>query len=266
MKYIYMILSIALCFFIYSDISFPNGGTLPKDGNAISMQIGRSMRMYDDDITNLDHMYNGTFADTTKWDLTDSLSIAGGKLVYTETDTSATVSTATMAGDSLLVAVRDSQVLRFYYDVIVDSAVVGGVVIAWIDGLCDSTALSLVAGTSKYVTVTTGLTGSDSSFVFNIQPDTLVTRADFSFDNFKLTSYYTSPVAIANTASVTLSVPDDTIELIIDSNETDIQLTVGEAYYLVDTPITIPILEVDTLKIYNGSGGAASVSFYFLNL
>lgn len=240
--------------------------SLPTDGNGRSIQEYRSFRMYGDDDDALNHMYNGTFADTTKWDVTDSLSITGGKLVYTETDTSATISTATMDADSMLVAIRNAQDLIFYYDVVIDSAVVGGTVIAWIDGICDSTALTLTAGTDKYVSITTGTSATDSSFVFHIQPDTLVTRADFSFDNFELRGYYESPVSISNGSDITLTVPDDTYTITIDSDGTDIKVEVGSSYYLTETPITIPTLGHTTIKIANDSGGTASVSFYFSTL
>jgi hypothetical protein len=240
--------------------------SLPTDGNGRSIQVYRTIRLYDDDNDVLDHMYNGTFADTTRWNLTDSLSISGGSLVYTETDTIGTASTASIEADSLSVAIRNNQSLIFYYDVAIDSAVVGGTVIAWIDGICDSTALSLTAGTDKYVSITTGSSATDSSFVFHIQPDTLVTRADFSFDNFELRGYYESPVSISNGSDITLTVPDDTYTITIDSDGTDIKVEVGSSYYLTDTPITIPTFGHTTIKIANDSGGTASVSFYFSTL
>lgn len=237
--------------------------SLPTDGNGRSIQVYRTIQLYDDDNDVLDHMYNGTFADTTRWDLTDSLSISGESLVYTETDTLATASTATMDADSMTVAIRNSQSLIFYYDVIIDSAVVGGTVIAWIDGICDSTELSLTTGKDKSVSITTGTSATDSSFVFHIQPDTLVTRADFRFGNFELRGYYESPVSISNGSDITLTVPDDTYQITIDSNGTDIKIEIGSAYYLVDSPITIPTFGHSTVKIANDSGGTANVSFYF---
>ena len=268
MKKILIMLLVLLPLILLGEIDNTTGGRLPRDSNGSAIQLGNSIRLYDADSEALEHMYNGTFVDTTRWDLTDSLSISGGKLVYTETDTLGTASTATMAGDSLLVAVRDTQVLRFYYDVTVDSTVVSdstiteSTIIAWIDGLCDSTALSLVAGTSKSVIVTVGASGSDSSFVFHIDPDTTVTRADFSFDNFKLLGYYESPISILTGASATITVPDNAVSLYIDPATADVKITIGASYFITSTAMTIPVLGHDTITITDVAGGSV-VSFYF---
>lgn len=260
MKKIFIIITILLVALLSSDIT--TGGILPRDRNGTAIQIARTIRMYDDDNDVLDHMYNGTFADTTRWDLTDSLSISGGGLVYTETDTSATASTATMDADSMSVAIRNAQSLIFYYDVTIDSAVVGGTVIAWIDGICDSTALSLVAGTDKSVSITTVAAATDSNFVFHIKPDTLVTRADFTFDNFELRGYYESPITLATTASATITVPDNAISIVIDSAAADIEIVIGSAYFIVDEMITLPVDKIDTVTITDVSGGSV-ISYYF---
>ena len=264
MKYIYMILTIALCFLIYSDISFPEGGTLPKDGNAISMQIGRSMRMYDDDITALEHLDENTFVTHTNWDVTNDIVDSGGNLTWTWADGDA--STATQVNADMALVTRNTQTMRLTYTVSIGTALAGGNVAAWISGICDSTALDITVGVAKTLSITTKDTASVSDFVINIDPDANVSAGVVSIDNVYLTSYFISPVAIANTASVTLTVPDDTIELIIDSDSTEVQITIGGAHFLTDVPITLPILEHESIKIYNGSGGAASVSFYFLNL
>jgi hypothetical protein len=262
MKKLMVILLSLILIGLVATNSISSSGRLPKDGNTRAIQSGRYFQMYDGSITGLEHLDENTLATHANWDVTNDFTDASGYAEWTWVDTDP--STLTQVNADMALAVRDNQSLLLTYDVAAPTAVAGGTVTAWISGICDSTAISIVAGTGKTQTITSGASASSADFVLNVEADGDVSAGKLRFDNLYLTSYYESPVTIANGADITLTTPTNAIEIIVDSYGTDIKIEIGSAYYTINTLTVLPCNALETIKIANDSGSTATVYFRYV--
>ena len=260
MKKILIMLLVLLPLLLLGEINNTTGGRLPRDSNGSAIQLGKNIRLYDDDIAALEHLDENTFATHVNWDMTNDIVDSGGNLTWTWADGDA--STATQVNADMVLATRNLQAMRLTYTVSIDTALAGGSVAAWISGICDSTALDITVGTSKTLSITTGAAASAADFVINIDPDGDVSAGVVSIDNVYLTSYYESPISILTGASATITVPDNAVSLYIDPATADVKITIGTSYFITSTAMTIPVLGHDTITITDVAGGSV-VSFYF---
>jgi hypothetical protein len=260
MKKLFLLI-IAIMFIATVSAEIKMDGRLPRDGNRIGVQSGRSIRLYDAAQTALEHLDENTFATHANWDVTNDLVDSGGDVEWTWVDDVASTLTQVNADQALVV--RNVQSLILTYDVTQSVVIAGGTVTANLTGICASTALDLTVGTDKTVAITTGAAASSADFVLTVKADGDVTAGTIQFDNFYLTSYYESPLSIATAGEVILTVPDNAVELIVDPKGTEIKVEVGSAYYIIDTAHPIPCSGSTIIKIGNDSGGTATVNFYF---
>jgi hypothetical protein len=252
-----LLVSVLFC----QDVNMLNRNSqLPRDGNRKAVQSARYLRLYDDDITAVEYLNENELTTHAKWDVTNDIDDSGGNATWTWADGDA--STLTQSNANMLLQVRDNQVLQLTYEVSFSVPIAGGSGYAYVTVVCDSTAITLTEGSNAVSVVSNG-SGSSGDFVINIDPDDNVTAGVFSIDDIYLTGYYESPLTIANGSSVTLTVPENAVEIIVDSYGTDISYEVGSQYFQMNTLRVIPCSGVSEIKISNSSGVTATVFFYF---
>ena len=235
-------------------------GHLPRARTKV-IQSGRYIQLYGGDNTALEYLNENTFATHTSWTGTNDIVDSGGDAEWTWAD--AVASTLTQPSDSTVTDIRNGQSLLFTYDVAQSVIVAGGRVTATITGICASTSLDLTPGTGKTVSITTGTAASAADFVLTVKADSDVSAGIIQFDNFYLTSYYESALTIATGSDVTLTVPDNAVEIIINPNGTEVTYKIGGNTFLFDSAHPFPCSGIETIKIGNDSGGTATVYFYF---
>ena len=239
-----------------------NSGKLSKDANGESIQAGRSWQMYSNAITALEHLDENDFATYADWatggtgaDFVDT----GGNATWTF-DQVAEGSTLTQANAGMLVSVRDVQVLQLKYTVAMRTPVAGTAVTVAASGICASTTLPQTAGTHEVDILTTSAGGD---FVITVTSGASTSAGVLVFDDIYLTSKYESPLTIATGSDVTLTVPSEAVELIVDSGGTAIKIENGSCYYSLTATHPIGCSGTETITIANDSGGDATVYFYY---
>ena len=258
-RYLIWLFIIAVCLLSAEIVT---GGKLPTDRNGNAIQLGTTIRLYDNDNTNIEHIDENTFITHVNWDTVEEFDDTEKNARWIWADTLGVVSSLTQVNADMLIATRNGQNLLLTYDVAIPTPLVGGEIITWISGICDSLTLDVEVGTGKTLAITTKNTASVSDFVITIDPDTLVSAGVIIFDNLYLTAYAESPMTLTTGASETLTIPDNAVSIYIDPATVDIKVTIGTAYFITSTPVTIPVSELGTITISDVAGGSV-VSFYF---
>jgi hypothetical protein len=253
MKYRIIFLILLFAVFLLSARS------LPKDGNGVSIQVGRGIQLYDDSTTGAEHLSENTLDTHVNWDVTNDLVDTDSILVWTWVDTAA--STATQTNADLYRKVKNTETLYLTYTVTVDT-LAGGSVSIWASGICDSTAMTSTAGTHTATIVTVASGADTADFVINIQSDEDVTQGVINIDNIYLKGTYNSPVTIPAGVTVTLEIPTRAVEVYIQPyNGQELQIINGSNYYSIWDIHTFPCTTDSSISIKNP--GAAEITIYF---
>lgn len=261
MKKLVLVLTIMMIIVVASAKIDKLTGRLALDGNNKAIQSGISWRMYDDDQEALEHLDENTFATHANWDVTNDLDDDSLSVRWTWVD--AVASTLTQVNADQALAVRNAQDLLLTYTIYDSTAIAGGTVDCWITGICDSLDMNITAGVGKTLAITTVAAASTADFVIHVQADASVTAGKFAFDDLYLTSYYESPISIATGSEVTITIPDNAVELIIDSRGIEIKREIGSAYFVIDTGHPIGCSGETDMTIANDSGETVTLYFYF---
>ncbi|MEA2037483.1 MAG: hypothetical protein U9O94_08285 [Nanoarchaeota archaeon] len=256
MKKILLIL-VMLVMFVVASAEIETGA-MSKDTNMNAIQAGRSWQMYSNEITALEHLDENTFATHANWDATNDIDDSGGDATWTWVDGAASTLTQVTADQS--VNVRDGQTLQLTYTVSITTPVAGDAVDISVGTICAKTTLPQTAGTHNVDILTTSAGGD---FVITIDPAAGTTAGVLVFDDIYLTSKYESPLTISTGSEVSLTIPDEAVELVIDPIGTEVKIESGACWFSVWTGTPISCAANTSITIANDSGGDATVYFFY---
>lgn len=256
-------LNIFLMLVVFAGLSaeITNTGILPKDANSKRIQTGRTIQLYDDANTDFEHLDENSFTTHVNWDVSNDIVDSDGNACWTWDDGDA--STLTQINADQLYNLKNNEVALLTYTVYDSTTITGGIVDCWITGVCDSLDMNITAGVSKTLLITSGASSSTANFVINIQADASVTAGEFSIDDIYLTTYYGSPLIIPTGEDITITIPDNAIQLILDPRGTDISIEIGAYSYMINNIHPLPCSGVTDITIGNDSGSTATIYFYF---
>ena len=261
-----MVLFLVVLVFTFSNITGANSlddySRLPITGNNAQVQVGRFWQLSDGAVTTSEHLYENLFVTHTQWTATNDIAISGGGATWTWAD--AVQSKLSQGYDSMLVVCKNAEELRLTYDVAIGTVIKGGKVSAYVQGICDSTALDITVGTGKTVSITTNSTGSATDdFEIIIVADSDVNAGAFTLDNLYLTGYAQSPITLLTGYDIDLTTPVNAVELILDPGGVDVKLEIGDDYYTFNTKTVIPCAGDAVITIANDSGSTATINFSY---
>lgn len=261
MKKVTLILTMLALLFVYASAEIETGA-MSKDTERNAIQAGRSWQMYSNAVTALEHLDENDFATHADWatggagaDFDDT----GGNAVWTF-DQVAEASTLTQAAAGMIEEVRDAQTLQLTYTLDVSTPVAGTAITVVASGICAATTLPQTSGTHDVAILTTSAGGD---LVITVTSGAATSAGVLEFDDIYLTSKYESPLTIPTGTDVSLTIPDEAVQLIVDPIGTEVKIEDGVCWYSIWTGRAIGCAGMSTVTIANDSGGDATVYFFY---